>query len=531
MPSDLSLRAEIGLSLRFLRDYPRFLQTPLTPNECRRRINTKIASREASFLEIIDRAVFRRPDSPYHRLMQSAGIEPQRIKEWVDRLGIEGTLATLYNAGVYLSLDEFKGRKPILRRGIKITAQPRDFDNPLTTNHFVCQTGGSRSSGKRIYLDLSHYTQEAVYDYFFLQAHDLMDRPHALWRPTPPHGAGIKGLLSRAKLGMAVDKWFTQNDWKPTPRKWKHSLMTALAVYGGRLVGQGLAAPEHVHLNDAWRVARWLADQKKRGRTAWLNTNAASGVRVCMAALENNIDLSGTLFRFGGEPFTSSKARVVTDTGARAVCHYNMGEVGLIGIACAAPAMVDDVHILSDKIAVIQKAKTLTEGRKVKANIYTTLLPTCPKFMLNVESDDYGILERRSCGCLMGELGYDLHFHTIRSYEKLTSEGMNFLGSDLIRIVEEILPQRFGGFPTDYQFLETEENGLPKVNLVVSPRIGRIAEDVVLATVIESLNAFPGSSDDFAERWREGGTLRVLRQEPSRTSASKVLALHVDRPR
>ena len=530
VPSSLSLRAQMGLSLRFLRDYPRFLTTPLTPDECRRRISTKIASREASFLEIIDRAVLRRPDSPYHRLMQSAAIEPQQIKKWVDRLGIEGTLETLYNAGVYLSLDEFKGRKPILRRGFRMTTQPRDFDNPLTTNHFTCQTGGSRSAGKRIYLDLNHYTQEAVYDYFFLQAHGLTDCPHAVWRPTPPHGAGIKALLSRAKLGMVVDKWFTQNDWRPTPRKWKHSLMTALAVYAGRLMGHGLAVPEHVHLNKAWRVARWLAAQKKQGQTAWLNTNAASGVRVCMAALENNIDIAGTLFRFGGEPFTPSKARVVRDTGAQAVCHYNMGEVGLIGIACAAPAMLDEVHILSDKIAVIQRKKTLGEGRKVKANVYTTLLQTCPKFMLNVESDDYGILERRQCGCLMGELGYDLHFHTIRSYEKLTSEGMNFLGSDLIRIVEEILPRRFGGFPTDYQFLETEENGLPKVNLVVSPRVGKIAEDVVVAAVIDSLNAFPGSSDDFAERWREGGTLRILRQEPHSTGASKVLALHVENP-
>ena len=151
--------------------------------------------------------------------------------------------------------------------------------------------------------------------------------------------------------------------------------------------------------------------------------------------------------------------------------------------------------------------------------------------MLNVESDDYGTLVRKQCGCGMGELGYDLHFHTIRSYEKLTSEGMNFLGSDLIRLVEEVLPKRFGGYPTDYQFLETEEKGLPKVNLVISPRVGRIAEDAVVAAVIDSLNTFPGSSDDYAERWREANTLRVLRQEPSSTGASKVLALHVDKPR
>ena len=49
---------------------------------------------------------------------------------------------------------------------------------------------------------------------------------------------------------------------------------------------------------------------------------------------------------------------------------------------------------------------------------------------------------------------------------------MNFLGADLIRLIEEVLPARFGGAPTDYQFVEREDaRGLPKVDLRVSPRI------------------------------------------------------------
>jgi hypothetical protein len=530
MPSSLSLLSELSLSLRFLRDLPAFLNNALTPLHCERSIDNKHPSREASFLDIVERAIFRLPDSPYHQLMKWAAIDRHQIKTWTDQGGIEGALEALYAAGVYLTIDEFKGRQPIVRKGLKLTTRTRDFDNPLVTRHLVSQTGASRSAGIRIYLDLEHYAQDAVYDYFFLKAHGLLNRPYAIYRPAPPYGTGIKALLSHAKLGMIAHKWFAQNDWKPTSRNWKHSLMTALAVYGGRLTGFALAAPEHVPLREAWRVAVWLSNQKKRGQPALLNTNAASGVRVCMAALEKGIDISGTLFRFGGEPFTPSKAEVVSATGARAVCHYTMGETGRIGVACAAPAMLDDVHMLLDKIALIQKEKTLAGGQKLKANIYTTLLASCPKFMLNVESDDYGVLERRHCGCMMGGLGYDLHFHTIRSYEKLTSEGMNFLGSDLIRLVEEILPRRFGGYPTDYQFLETEENGLPKVNLVISPRIGELVEEDIVTVVIDSLNAFPGSSDNYAERWREGNTLRILRQEPRSTIASKVLALHVDKP-
>ena len=82
--------------------------------------------------------------------------------------------------------------------------------------------------------------------------------------------------------------------------------------------------------------------------------------------------------------------------------------------------------------------------------------------MLNVESDDYGVLERRHCGCPLDAAGLDLHMHTIRSWEKLTSEGMTLGGADLIRLVEEILPARFGGAPTDWQLVEEEEEGLPE---------------------------------------------------------------------
>ncbi len=121
--------------------------------------------------------------------------------------------------------------------------------------------------------------------------------------------------------------------------------------------------------------------------------------------------------------------------------------------------------------------------------------------------------------------------YTIRSYEKLTSEGMTFIGSDLIRLVEDVLPARFGGGATDYQFVEEEENGLPKVNLVISPRVGPIDEPQAIDAVIGFLNSIPNASDDYGERWREARTLRVVRSEPHVTGASKILALHVTKPK
>ena len=209
------------------------------------------------------------------------------------------------------------------------------------------------------------------------------------------------------------------------------------------------------------------------GRPGFLDTNAASGVRVCQTALERGLDIGGSVFRIGGEPYTPGKARVFTEAGCTAFAHYAMTEAGLIGMACGVPAELDEVHVMDDKIAMIDRPVAVGQsGVTVNALFLTSLLPSSQKLMLNVESGDYGMSTRRQCGCPLEHLGFRRHLHRIRSYEKLSSEGMHFIGDDLLAIVDELLPARFGGSSTDYQFVEREDNGLPRVALIVSPRLG-----------------------------------------------------------
>jgi hypothetical protein len=147
--------------------------------------------------------------------------------------------------------------------------------------------------------------------------------------------------------------------------------------------------------------------------------------------------------------------------------------------------------------------------------------------MLNVESDDYGVIIERSCGCPLDALGFHQHIHSIRSYEKLTSEGMNFIGSDLISLLEEVLPTSFGGNPTDYQFVEEENDGLPKVSIIVSPRVGNVDETKIINTVLQALRLYNGANKMMVDFWKKGDTLRVVRCEPYATSVSKILPLHI----
>ena len=104
---------------------------------------------------------------------------------------------------------------------------------------------------------------------------------------------------------------------------------------------------------------------------------------------------------------------------------------------------------------------------------------------------------------------------------------MTFLGSDVIVLLDELLPARFGGQPTDYQLVEEEVDGVPKVGVVVSPAVGEVDERAVLETVLSALGAGPGYKSMMAEVWRDGETLRVVRREPYATAAGKILPLHV----
>jgi hypothetical protein len=346
-------------------------------------------------------------------------------------------------------------------------------------------------------------------------------------------------MLRCAKLGVVPRRWFAQSVPALVGRGWRQALFTRFVLTVAQASRVAIPAPQPTPLIEAGRVARALAEARRAGEQPVLRCNSSSAVRVCLAARESGLDISGTVMRVSAEPFTPGKAEAVRRAGCTAASWYATGEAGIIGMPCGDRAEVDEVHFMADKLALIRRDRQISPGQSVLVNVYTTLLPSTPKLMLNYVSDDYAVVGRRDCGCALETLGFTTHMHTIRSWEKLTSEGMTFVGHDLIRLIEEVLPEQFGGSAADYQFLETERDGLPKVDLLVSPRLGTIDEAAVLATALRFLDRTPGSRTALADRWRQGNTVAVVRAEPIATSASKVMALHVmkgkeeraDRPR
>lgn len=502
----------------------RYLRADLDEGAARARLAARLADREGLLLDVLRRGVYARPGSPYRALLLHAGIEDGDAAALVRGHGVEGALRSLLEAGIVVRAEELKGRRPIVRPGLELAVRPGDFDNPLVVAGYRGSSSGATGTPVQSVMSFDDLALDVAHHLLWIDAFGVRGRPVVLWRAVPPSRAGLRNALRVRRAPLVLDSWFTPTptafrrlelaDWVALRAAW-----TTAFAYGRRLPW-----PRHVPVDRPAVVARRLALLVQEGRPAVLDATAASCVRACRAAAELGLDLAGTLVRTGGEPLTEGKLAAIQRVGARACCHYSMAELGRSGVGCAAPVAIDDVHLLTDRVAVIPEER----GHEHPALLITSLAAT-PKLLLNADVGDTGVLEERDCGCALGEAGLRLHLHTIRSPAKLTSEGTNLLADDVLTLVERVLPGRFGGGPNDYQLVEDEHGGLPRVTVLVSPRVGAVAEDEVVEAVLGVVGTGPGWRAMTADLWRAGSTLTVERREPASSRDGKVPALVVTR--
>lgn len=505
--------------VRLTRDIRRFLRTPVSAEQAVEIVGRRLATREERFLRTAERAIYGHPGSPYLQLLRAAGCEFGDLKSLVAEEGLEGSLSRLVEAGVFVTFDEFKGRKETVRGSRRLNFAEEDFDNPFISPHFEAQSGGTRSPGTSVKTGFPFMADMAVNNALTLHVHRLSQYDHAVW------SQGLAPVLLYAKLGRAPLSWFYPI--RPLPFK-VQAVFRYLAVLG-HLLGSPLPMPRFLDLQDPGRMASWLAGHLRRGKSVCVTAFASSAVRIAAAAQEKGIPLKGVCFITMGEPFTDTKRRIIEAVGARALVRYAFTEAGIIGLGCGTPQVSDDLHLFSDAHGLIQRSRAVgNSGLTVDAFLITSLLASAPKILLNVESGDYGIVERRDCGCGLAALGLRDHISEIRSFEKLSGEGMTFVQTDLLRVVEEVLPARFGGTSTDYQVLEEEQqNGILRLLLIVSPSVGPVDEEKVCQTFLEELARGGGISQFGAAMWQRAGTVSVRRQRPVATKVGKILPFHL----
>ncbi len=505
---------------RLVRDTRAFLGTPMGPEQARTILQQQLRDRAGRFLDVARETIFAYPRSPYRALLHEAGCTFDDLRQLVIREGLEGALSALAAAGVYVTFDEFKGRKPAVRGSRRLHFTDADFDSPRVAPHFEATSGGTRGAPTSVKMSLAFVADQAAATAVALDAHGLGAHAHAIWLV-----AGAVPLFTYAKLGRPPLAWFSTMRHMPFRMTAGARVLAAL----GRAQGCRLPQPVFHDLADPAGLVSWLRHATQDGTPVCVTTYASSAVRVCVAAAEQGVSLDRVGFVTIGEPYTEAKRRLTAAVGARTLVRYAFTEGGVVGYGCADPREADDLHLLANALALVGRSRAVGDSDvRVDAFLVTSLLADAPKVLLNVEPGDYGRVERRPCACPLGAAGLTTHLASVRSFEKLSSEGMTFVRSDLLRVLEEVLPQRFGGTSADYQVVEAENrNGISQVSLIVSPAIGRIDEDAAREALLGELERDGGQ--ERVRTWRRAGTVRVARQWPIATKAGKILPFHLVR--
>jgi hypothetical protein len=512
------LFADVRNFTNLVRSLGPVLRSPITIESATAALRQRLDKREDNFLATAATGIFDNLSSPYRRLFAQANCEFGDLKQMVRTNGLEKTLRALRDAGVYITFDEFKGRAPVSRGGQTFSIAPDQFRNPAVRQHGWTQTGGSTGSPTRISWSLARTSLSAGYQLIRQEAYGTRKLPKARWRGLMPAEAAT--LVQAAVIGEMPERWFTPQtptDLRMTFRRYPlatYGLLTAIRWHGIRVPW-----PEYVPLDSAHLVARWAYDTRRTRGGCCVHAVASMSLRVCLAAKAAGLDLTGVMFSGGGEPMTPAKAAVIKEVGAFCRPGYFAAETGAIGMSCAAPFDSNDQHLFEDAHALIQATRPVPKtNATVGAFNITTLLPTSTNIFINLELDDYGIVETRKCGCLFESLGLTRHVRQIRSFRKLTGEGVSLVGSDMARVLEEVLPGVFGGSPLDYQLVEEEdERGFTRLTIVVSPRVSLPADAVVIATILKALSEGDASADYARLAWQQAGTFRVARREPTTT--------------
>jgi hypothetical protein len=462
--------------------------------------------------------------------MRNAGVTPADVAERVERDGVEATLSELFRSGVYLTVEELKGHRPVTRGGLEFELDRSTLINPHAVVHGISETSGSRGPRTPVPIDLASIADHAVNTQLALAAHGGNEWRHAHYGA--PGGTAVSNPLEHAKAGRPPDRWFTPVELSAPGLSARYRIGSAVLRIGSALAGVPLPGPTLAPIRDPAPIVRWIERELTGGRTPHVWTFASSAVLICRAAVESGADVRGARFTAGGEPTTAARRAAIEAAGAVVLPRMGTTETDIVSYACGEPRAPDDMHFFEDRLAAIQPGREGTRaGLPPAAVLLTTLLPTAPTLLLNVSLGDQAVLERRSCGCPMEDEGWSLHIHHVRSFEKLVTGGISLLDVDVVRVLEEVLPSRFGGQPTDYQLVERldGDDGRPDVRLLVHPSLGAIAESAVIDTFLDAIGGDSGGQRMMALQWRSGGVLAIERRAPLRTASGKILHLHSER--
>ena len=524
----INLADEAALGIRLVWRLSSFLKNPFSPDQAKKLIRDRLENRENDFLSLAKKNIYERPDSPYLVLLENAGCEWGDLQKLVHSNGLESCLQELYRSGVYLTSEEFRGQREMRRGSISFQVHPNQLRNPFARRDIPTRSSGSRSHGTQVIRDLAFVRDNTACLVAFLDARRSFSSEMASW--SVPGGVTLSTLVKFYCAGIPPSRWFSQIDTSARELSARYRLSHHVVRLSGVLAGVRIPPSRYVSLEEPLPILHWMRDCLRNGKMPHLFTFSSSAVRLAQYAVEAGFDLEGAQLTVSGEPVTQARMDTIRNSGADVLPAMGCVELGHVADGCLKPEAPDDMHIIKDLLAVIQPGGSdAAQDLPPQALLFTSLRPTTPLIILNVSMGDHAVITRRSCGCPLDTLGYDTHIQYVRSFEKLTSGGMAFLDTEIIRILDVDLPGMFGGGPTDYQLLEEESgDGTPRLRLVVHPRVGPLDDEDVKKAFLKLIGSGPGAEKLTSLLWKASSMVSVDRAVPQTTSTGKIHHMHVN---
>src|SRR5258705_8823041 len=348
--------SELLAFARFLGGLPRLVRRRMSVPEAMAIVQERLYSRERNFLTVLERGIFGNPRSPYNALLDHAGCTANDVHELLAREGLDSALLKLRHSGVYVSFEEFKGTKPIVRGSLTLDTTPADFDNPEASRFFSTTTGGSTGAGRRVQLDLEHLHALLPGRIVVRHVQEITGVPAASWSDLPP-GGGLKGVLLHAAPGEGATHWFSARPLRGPAMPLRFRMATHAAIVVARAAGANISWPKYVPFEEAVTLARWARDQVQRHGACTIHSSVSRILRIAIAAKAERIDLTGTVLRGGGEPPTPAKISQIVACGATFRSRYAFSEVGTVGSSCLNADGPNDQHFMEDHLARIQASR------------------------------------------------------------------------------------------------------------------------------------------------------------------------------
>ncbi len=347
----------------------------------------RLERREEDFLDVVRRAVYEVPTSPYRALLQWAGCEYGDLVRAVRADGLEGALGhALSTRGLP------RGR----RAEGPLPSSPRSHDHPVRSGRAAQSPGGRVVAGayERGPGSLDGGSRGP-------RLRPRSSREH-LSGARRPRGRGLgQGDLGHPRsLGDRGDplqhvrpaRRATLPPGRPGSRRPSSTLPLESSTHAGRQPGSGSASPP----------ADPRADGGSDPRRRMDGSHAASGsyaapldIRECGCGAVRHCPLAwagphpGAQATVTGEPVTAGRRAVNAAAGMQAVPDYGSAEAGgsLTHGCLRPPAAPDDMHFFRDLHALVR----VEGGRGPLPDgtlLVTSLRETAPLILLNMSMGD-----------------------------------------------------------------------------------------------------------------------------------------------